>query len=235
MEKYRARNFVAVLYPEDETHVEAMKKLQSGYKYAAILHNKDIYDEDDTDIADLIGTPKKEHWHCVICFPQARWSSAVAKDLGIAENYLQQCNNLETYLCYLVHMGLPNKAQYDKSEVFGTMQTELERALAKSKTPDERALEVLDIIDDLGPCDMRSVIKACAKNGRYGDLKAMGSWVPYLIAIHNEELEREVDRMYRSAQWSGFLEKGPAEGTPYFNDHFGQDRKDEFEQTEIEN
>lgn len=202
MEKFRARNFCAVLYPEDETHVEAMARLAKGYKYAAILHDRDVYDVDDTDDDALVGQPKKPHWHIIIKFPQARWNAAVAKELGIAENYLQRCNSVDDYLVYMVHYELPHKAQYDKAEVFGTMDTDLSRALAKVKTPDEKALEVIDIIDSLGYCDMRLVILECAKAGRFADLRQMGSWVPYLITAHNERIERQVDNDVTRVQFT---------------------------------
>lgn len=59
MEKFRSRNFCLVLYPEDKTHADAILKLAQGYKYLGILHNRDVYDVDDTEDDDVIGTPKK--------------------------------------------------------------------------------------------------------------------------------------------------------------------------------
>ena len=45
-QKFRDRKFCAVLYPEDETHVAAIEKLKSGgYNFAAILHDKDVYED----------------------------------------------------------------------------------------------------------------------------------------------------------------------------------------------
>ncbi len=214
MDKFRARNFCAVLYPEDETHAMALSLLAQGYKYAAILHDRDVYDADDTDDDALVGQPKKAHWHIIIKFPQARWNTAVSQELGITENYLQKCNSVDDYLVYMVHYELPHKAQYDKSEVFGTMDTDLARALAKVKTPDEKALEVIDIIDGLGFCDMRSVIVECAKAGRFGELRQMGSWVPYLIACHNELIGIRKDREDTIRRFGEFEKYGPVKGTP---------------------
>lgn len=209
MEKFRSRNFCFVLYPEDKTHVDAVAKLSEGYKYLAVLHDRDVYDADDTDDDALVGTPKKEHWHIVVKFPQARWNSAVAKELGIAENYVQKCVSLESYLIYMLHADLPHKAQYDKSEAFGTMTKDLLRALQTVKTPDEKALEVIDIIDSMGYCDMRTVIIECAKAGRFADLKQMGSWVPYLISDHNMRHERDTDNSLMQERFTyAMLHKG---------------------------
>lgn len=209
MEKFRARNFCAVLYPDDPTHANAVALLSQGYKFSAILHDRDVYDADDTDDDTLVGQPKKPHWHVIIKFPQARWNTAVSQELGVLENYFQKCNSVDDYLVYMVHYELPHKAQYERSEVFGNMRVDLERALAKVKTPDEKALEVVDIIDSLGYCDMRTVIVECAKAGRFADLRQMGSWVPYLISSHNEQIERQVDGDIRRAQFThAMLTKG---------------------------
>lgn len=214
MEKFRSRNFCLVLYPEDKTHSDAILKLAQGYKYLGILHNRDVYDADDTDDESLIGTPKKEHWHVVLKFPQARWSTAVAQELGILENYIQKCVSLDDYLVYMLHVELPHKAQYDKTEAFGTMMPELLRAIQKVKTPDEKALEVIDIIDNLGMCDIRMVIVECAKAGRFGDLRAMGSWVPFLIQNHNESIGLRKSREEAIRRFGEFEEFGAVKGTP---------------------
>jgi len=65
--KFRDRKFVAVLYPEDPTHAEAIEKLkQGGYNFAAILHDKDVYEDGDHQ-----GELKKPHWHIVLRFKNA--------------------------------------------------------------------------------------------------------------------------------------------------------------------
>lgn len=63
-QKFRDRKFVAVLYPEDPTHVACIDKLKSGgYNFAGILHDEDIYEDGDNK-----GEKKKPHWHIVIKF-----------------------------------------------------------------------------------------------------------------------------------------------------------------------
>lgn len=59
--KYRSRNHMLLLYPEDPTHVMAMDIIKESYEYLAIKHDKDIIDADDIeDDADAeIGKPKK--------------------------------------------------------------------------------------------------------------------------------------------------------------------------------
>lgn len=94
------------------------------------------------------------------------------------------------------------------------MMPELLRALQKVKTADEKALEVIDIIDNLGMCDIRMVILECAKAGRFGDLRAMGSWVPFLIACHNESIGIKKSREETMRRFGDFEEFGAVKGTP---------------------
>ena len=78
-QKFRDRKFCAVLYPEDETHVAAIEKLKSGgYNFAAILHDKDVYEDGEHK-----GETKKPHWHVVVRFKNAVWNTANAKRVGI--------------------------------------------------------------------------------------------------------------------------------------------------------
>lgn len=58
-QKFRDRKFCAVLYPEDETHVAAIEKLKSGgYNFAAIRHDKDVYEDGEHkgELKKLTGT-----------------------------------------------------------------------------------------------------------------------------------------------------------------------------------
>lgn len=189
MESWRDRKFRLLLYPEDETHCRAIYELeQAGYKYAAILHEKDVWTDDDPDIGEhIVGSIKKPHWHVVVKFQNAIWSSALAKKLGIKENYIRDCKNLDGSLLYLVHENQPEKYQYDIDDVFG----ELKPALAKLLADDDegaRVLNIVHIIDSSpGRCTYREIlIKAC-NAGLYGEFRRLGSGVKWLIDEHNDD------------------------------------------------
>ena len=185
-EKYRDRKFVAVLYPEDETHVACIEKLQSGgYNFAAILHNKDVYEDGEHQ-----GELKKPHWHVVMRFKNAVWNTSIAKELGIAPNYLEACKNVDGSLLYLVHSENPEKAQYDYEEVFGPLRLKLATLLADT---DEgtRVLNILDIIENSpGRIGYSELIRKVVAAGLYSDLRRMGSFATCLIREHNEEFYR---------------------------------------------
>lgn len=186
--KRRDRKFVAVLYPEDPTHVECMEKLKSGgYNYAAILHDEDLIEEGEAQ-----GQKKKPHWHIVLRFKNAVWDTSIAKELGIQPNYLQACKNVDGALMYLVHYGYEDKYQYDLEQVFGPLQIKLSALLADNDES-TRALNIYDIIrNSPGIVTYTEVFEKACKSGLYGDFRRMGSGVMYLIKEHNQPIYDEM-------------------------------------------
>lgn len=181
--KIRDRKYCAVLYPEDETHAQAIEKLKSGgYNFAAILHDKDVHEDGDHK-----GELKKPHWHVVMKFPNAVWQNSLAKELGLEPNYLEQAKNLDSALLYLVHDGYEDKAQYELSEVFGPLQTRL-ATLLRDDDEGTRALTIYQLIaDSPGIVTYTEIfVKAC-KAGLYGDFRRLGTGVGWLIKEHNQE------------------------------------------------
>lgn len=180
-DKYRSRCHVAVLYPEDPTHVAAIEKLmQGGYNFAAILHDEDVYEDGEHK-----GEKKKRHWHVVLRFKNASWNTSIAKDLGITSNYLETCKDLDASLLYLVHYANPEKAQYDYEKVFGPLKLKLATLLADT---DEgtRALNIHDIIvNSPGPIGYSELLRKVVAAGLYSDLRRMGQFATGLMREHN--------------------------------------------------
>lgn len=206
-DRYRDRKFCMVLYPEDSTHVEVLAMLQQGYQYIGILHDKDTWLEDDTDDTSLVGTQKKPHYHIVIKFPQARWNTAVASELGLAPNYLQKCVSYQGSVLYLVHFGLPAKYQYDVNEVFGTLIKDLKKFMCQGDET-SRVRQIFDFIDSSEYINYEDVFKWCLEHDLYGDLRRMGSGVMTLIGIHNDRIGRQfpTDVNRNNAMFHGFVQ-----------------------------
>lgn len=199
--KFRDRKFVAVLYPEDASHAVAIEKLkQGGYNFAAILHDKDVYEEGDHK-----GELKKPHWHIVLRFKNAVWNTAISKELGITANYLEACKDVDSALLYLVHYGHNDKFQYEYEAVFGPLGLKLATLLADT---DEgtRVLNILEIIENSpGPIGYSELLKKAVSAGLYSDLRRMGHFATALIREHNYEVWQstaEADK--RSLSASGF-------------------------------
>lgn len=183
-QKFRDRKFVAVLYPEDETHKAAIEKLNAGgYNFAAILHDQDVYEDGENK-----GELKKPHWHIVLRFKNAVWNTAIAKELGITPNYLEACKDVDASLVYLVHYGNPDKFQYEYESVFGPLKLKLATLLADT---DEgtRILSIVDIVESSpGPISCTELLKKSVAAGLYADLRRMGHLATCLVREHNWEV-----------------------------------------------
>ena len=99
-DKYRSRVHCLLLYPEDKTHIQAMEKIKKSYDYAMILHDRDYWTDDDekANPEHVSGEVKKAHYHVVLRFNNATWSSAICKDLEIEHNYIEDCKKFENAL-----------------------------------------------------------------------------------------------------------------------------------------
>lgn len=186
--KFRDRKFCAVLYPEDPTHAAAVEKLKSGgYIFAAILHDKDVYEDGEHK-----GELKKPHWHIVLRFKNAVWSSALAKQLGVAGHHFQECRTVDGSLLYLIHHEDDTKHQYEPAEVFGPLKARLD-VLLSDDDEGTRALGIVDIIDAIpGRVSYSEVIRKCVAAGLYSDLRRMGAFGVNLVREHNDDFDREL-------------------------------------------
>ncbi len=211
MERFRSRNFRLLLYPDCEAHVKAYEAIQAkGTVYAMILHDRDLD-------PDHPGEMKKAHWHFVLKYKNAIWSSALAKDLGIEENYIMKCDNLDGALLYLVHHECEDKAPYELSEVTGKLATRLAFLLADDDES-TRALNIYEIIKSCAPPVTYTdvFLKACHA-GLYSDFRRLGAGVTSLINdINKDYYETEtgfplkpVDHTDR--YWFNLMQKGRGE------------------------
>jgi len=189
MEKIKTRCWVMVLYPEDPTHAECMNNLaQGGYTYAAILHDRDTWEEEENE-EHKAGEPKKPHWHVVLRTVNPRWRESVAEELGIKPNYLERCRDRDRALLYLVHEGYPNKYQYDVADVVGTLKPNLEKLLADDDEG-QRVVAIVNMIDQSpGRVGYREILLKACNAGLYGEFRRLGSGVKWLIDEHNEEFD----------------------------------------------
>lgn len=206
--KIRDRKYVAVLYPEDPTHSACMDKLlQGGYNYAAILHDQDVYEDGEHQ-----GELKKPHWHIVLKFKNAVWNTSVANELGIEQNYLQQCKNVDAALLYLVHYGYDDKAQYDLEKVFGPLQVRLSTLLSDSDES-TRVLTIYDMIrNSPGIVTYTEIFEKACKSGLYSDVRRMGTQLGWLINEHNASVMKEtgIDPYQQDRDRFDYSMKNPA-------------------------
>lgn len=153
---YRSRSMGLLLYPEDPTHVEALERVKA-YPYGLIKHDMD---------KDEKGEILKPHWHVVLRLKNAVWNTALAKDLGISPQYIQQIRSEEAALEYLIHANEPEKYQYQISDVTGPLQRKLVDYLAKDDVPEgEKVLDMIKVLQEFPTMSIKEFAIYCAASG----------------------------------------------------------------------
>lgn len=189
---YRSRVHMLLLYPDNQKHVEAMEKITKSYDYAACLHDRDMWTEDDEkkEPKHKAGTYKKEHWHVVVRVGQhARWAQALCDELGIDLNYIEDVDKFDNALQYLIHYNNPEKAQYTVDEVFGSMRAKLTESINKvDKSEGEKVVELLNFISEFeGKLSVTQFAKHCAENGYWAEFRRSGAIMCKIIDEHNNK------------------------------------------------
>lgn len=191
----RDRIFHIVLYPENPAHMLAIMQLrQYHYKSVGILHNADIYTEDEKDnetgeLKHRKGDLKKEHYHFRIQFNNPRYISGVAEELGIESNLIrfpEDWQNLKNYTEYILHWKESGKHQYDINDLVGSLAGE-----AKQKLIDMPAtMQAGEIVDFIFSSDkyitLIEVTAFAREQGYHGCLLRNHSYFDKMIALHNE-------------------------------------------------
>lgn len=193
MTKFRTRVFCSVLYEEDETHKKAIDFIKRNYDHAIICHDKDVYLEDvirDGELVHKKGELEKPHYQIVFRFSHARWSTAVAEELGITDNYLEAAETFKGAIEYLIHFNNPEKYQYTIDEVSGPLKSQLEEFVNNAgKTEGEKIIEMFNWIDDRKRCISYSEFyRSMAELGYWDTLRRSGSLVTRYLDEHNSYL-----------------------------------------------
>lgn len=182
-----------LLYPDNVSHVEAVSKIEKSYDYAAIMHDRDVWTADDEkkNPEHKQGEYKKSHWHIVLRFNQAVWSTAICKDLGIEHNYIENIKRFDNALQYLIHYNDTDKAQYTVDEVFGNLKTKLVESINKvEKTEGEKVVELIQFIKDYdGKLSITDFATYCALNGYWSEFRRSGAIFCKMIDEHNSRYE----------------------------------------------
>lgn len=189
--KYRSRVHLLLLYPDNPDHLEVLDKITKSYDYAGIVHNRDVWSEEDEKQNPLhkAGELKKEHIHIVLRTQNAVWNTALCKDLGLEDKFCEQVKNIDRSLQYLLHYNEPDKTQYPLDDVFGGLRTKLAESIAKNeKSEGEKVLELLDYIDNYqGQLRISDFARYCAANGYWSEFRRSGSIFLKVIAESNGE------------------------------------------------
>lgn len=200
----RSRQFCLVLYEDDETHMKALLTIQNRFNHAMIRHDMDTYEEDvyrDGELVNKAGDLKKPHYHVVIKFENARFKSALAKELEIEENYIQVCSNIKSQLLYLIHFRDFDKYLYKVDEVTGPLKSDLILAIAKEEKDENKCVqEIYRFINNQPrPLSVTKLSKWCYENG-YWDVFRRASSIFFRVL---EEYNYNKDGFYPHRYYEG--------------------------------
>lgn len=184
MEK-RIRTIGLILWCDNENHRQIIENIKTNYEnYIYILHNKD-FDEN--------GVIKKEHYHCILQFTNARNKSSLIKKLGIEENCTYDIKSLKGQLRYLIHFDDDDKFQYDRSEVKGTayMLSQFRKALKLTSDEDTDFQTIYDFLVKYEITELKYVIDFVLENNLFSCFRRSYTIIKdIMINIHNEQMER---------------------------------------------
>lgn len=189
--KYRSRVHMILLYPDNENHVKVLDKISKSYDYAAILHNKDAWTEEDEkqNSEHVQGELKKEHIHVVLRTSNATWNTALCKELELEEKFCEQAKNVENALQYLIHYNDTDKYTYSIDDVFGNLKTKLIESINKiDKSEGEKVVELIAFIRGFdGKLSVTEFAEFCAKNGYWAEFRRSGAIFCKIIEESNKE------------------------------------------------
>lgn len=194
-EKYRSRVHMLLLYPDNPNHAKALEKIPYSYDCAFILHDKDTFTEEDQKKNPdyKAGTLKKAHYHVVLRFNQAVWSSAICKALEIEHTFIEDCKRFENALQYLIHYNDQDKYQYSIDDVKGNLATKLKESINKvEKSEGEKVSELIAFIKGYeGKLSVTEFAEYCAINGYWSEFRRSGA---IFCKIIDEQNERRSER-----------------------------------------
>lgn len=198
--KERNRDWVAILYPDNERHIKAITLIEK-LKYPAIwiLHDKDEKQLDDTEEDEDDIEFKKAHWHVLFCFENARKWQQLASDLDIEPHLLRFRKDFarvgksnESYMRYMVHRGEFDKYQYPLGNVKGDEKLkERLRIACENYNVDEkdRVDLLLDFIEQSTDIiTIKNFMRYANSKGFYGTVRQASSLWGRAIDERNVEI-----------------------------------------------
>lgn len=181
----RSRLFALLLYEEDESHKKAIQYIKNNYDYAMILHNQDCTED---------GEIKKEHYHVVIRFRNARTIRCVFMELGIEPNYIQVCRSFDGAVRYLIHKDDVDKFQYSATEIQTNIIQSVNKALCDKAEEDDIVPLILAFIESSGKLSVTELCTYCVNNGFWSAYRRGASVFHLVLQEHNKSLGEKLFR-----------------------------------------
>lgn len=161
----RIRNVGLILYPEDNKHILALDYIKHNYEnYIYILHNRDMNEDNKL---------KKEHYHVILHFPNARTVATISKQLDVGEHLFYEIKSLNGQLRYLLHYDDDDKTRYEINEVKGTlyMLSKFKKAFKESQDELSEVALIYEFIVDNEINDLQYLLEFVLDNNLYSSFR----------------------------------------------------------------
>lgn len=179
------RCLMCLLYPDNLQHSCALIKLMKSdcsWDYVGVLHDHDKKDD---------GEEAKPHYHFVFYFPNPRFASAFAKELGIDDRFVRANDDhgkpykRDEAIKYIFHYGYPDKHQYSVEDGFGSLIPLAEKLCCEKLSEASQVMLILSILDKLPRnASYRKFLEEVCKQDLYAAFRRMGATAGRLFDEH---------------------------------------------------
>lgn len=146
------------------THID-LEKMKEVFerkcieKWAYIIHDKDVYNENDVEKNNakpvdkrnkncVVGAKKQEHIHIVLKFKDTQKIKYIAKWFNLPENFIEKIKgSWITCVRYLTHLNDDTKYQYEHTEVKSNFDFVKETTITESKGLSIKKIREKEIIE----------------------------------------------------------------------------------------
>ena len=183
----RVRNYLGVIYEDDERFDNQLFNLSQEKDAIWIKHDKDLDDE---------GNVKKPHYHFVIQLKNACTLSSMAKRLEVNENMLEYVKNVNSSLKYLIHYNDDNKYNYDAKDIQSNSEKLKRRFLdlVSKDTPEtDKMIGIYEFIQKQKDyIDPNILFKYAVKNNIWDAYRRNYAIIKDLVNNHNSKINAKL-------------------------------------------
>lgn len=178
----RVRTIGIILWTDNPKHKLALDFIIHNFEnYIYVLHDRDINDN---------GEIKKEHYHVILHFPNARTIKTLSKKLNVEENNFYIIKSFTGQLRYLIHYDDDEKTRYNIEEVKGTlfMLSKFKRSIKGSQDETADVSQIYEFIFDNDISDLQILLDFVLDNNLYSSFRRNYSMFKDLLALNNRKV-----------------------------------------------
>lgn len=169
-----------ILYLDNQLHLLLLKRLTSQYHYAYILHDKDKNED---------GELKKEHYHLLLFFDNARWGSSILKEIEIDNpNLIEFRDNKTSAIQYLIHSNNLDKFQYNYEDIISDIDISIYFSKIKNEECSSVAIIYDFIVNYVGFLHFSTLYYYAVSNNLWSAYRRNYSIIKDLVMEHNSSL-----------------------------------------------